>query len=100
METFTFLVSTTTRKPRKGEVNGVDYIFVSTDEFENDIKNKNFLEYAKVHGNYYGTSLKPVYDALNKGKLVIFDIDVQGYLLAKDRINRFNNWSIYLHHLP
>ena len=74
-----FSISTTTRDPRVGEVDGVDYFFVSKEEFENDIKENNFLEYALVHGNYYGTSLKPINKALEEKKLVIFDIDVQGH---------------------
>jgi len=79
-----FSVSTTTREPREGEVDGVDYNFVSKEEFEADIKAGNFLEYAKVHDNYYGTSLKPVKKALKEGKLVIFDIDVQGHRLVRE----------------
>ena len=77
-------ISTTTRAPRDGEENGKDYYFVSKEEFEADIEAGNFLEYATVHGNYYGTSLKPVRAALEKGKLVIFDIDVQGHRLVRD----------------
>jgi len=83
---FYFSISTTTRKPREGERDGVDYHFVSVEEFEREIEEGNFLEYARVHGNYYGTSLKPVEAALEKGKLVIFDIDVQGHRLARERI--------------
>ncbi len=64
-----FSISTTTRPPREGEVDGVDYYFVSKEAFEEDIKAGNFLEYATVHGNYYGTSLKPVHEALEAGKL-------------------------------
>ncbi|MFW2585164.1 guanylate kinase [Aliarcobacter butzleri] len=82
-----FSISTTTREPRVGEINGVDYFFVSKEEFEEDIKKGNFLEYAKVHDNYYGTSLKPIIQALNKGKLVIFDIDVQGHHLVRKKMN-------------
>jgi len=82
-----FSISTTTRKPRVGEVNGVDYFFVSKEEFEEDIKNGNFLEYALVHGNYYGTSLKPINKALEENKLVIFDIDVQGHELVRNKLN-------------
>ncbi len=78
-----FSVSTTTREPRDGEVDGVDYYFVSKEEFEEGIKRGDFLEYAKVHNNYYGTSLKPVIEALNNDKLVIFDIDVQGHRLVR-----------------
>ena len=82
-----FSISTTTRAPRVGEENGVDYFFVSKESFEEDIKAGNFLEYAEVHGNYYGTSLKPVREALAEGKLVIFDIDVQGHRLVRAKMN-------------
>jgi len=81
-----FSISTTTRPPREGEVDGVDYYFVSKEAFEEDIKAGNFLEYATVHGNYYGTSLKPVHEALEAGKLVIFDIDVQGHRLVRAKM--------------
>ena len=73
-----FSISTTTRPIRDGEVHGVHYYFVSKEEFTKDVEDDNFLEYAVVHGNYYGTSLKPVKKALHEGKLVLFDIDVQG----------------------
>ncbi|MDQ7085189.1 MAG: guanylate kinase [Sulfurovum sp.] len=82
-----FSISTTTRKPRVGEKEGVDYFFVSKEDFEEDIKAGDFLEYATVHGNYYGTSLKPVRIALSQGKLVIFDIDVQGHRLVRAKMN-------------
>jgi len=82
-----FSISTTTRAPRAGERNGVDYFFVSKESFEEDIKAGNFLEYAEVHGNYYGTSLKPVREALDESKLVIFDIDVQGHRLVRAKMN-------------
>ncbi|MCK4440999.1 MAG: guanylate kinase, partial [Sulfurovaceae bacterium] len=81
-----FSISTTTRSPREGEVDGVDYYFVSKDEFEEDIKAGAFLEYATVHGNYYGTSLKPVSKALSENKLVIFDIDIQGHRLVEAKM--------------
>ncbi|HFQ62095.1 MAG TPA: guanylate kinase [Epsilonproteobacteria bacterium] len=82
-----FSISTTTRAPRIGEAHGVDYFFVSKENFEEDIKAGNFLEYAQVHGNYYGTSLKPVREALEEGKLVIFDIDVQGHRLVRAKMD-------------
>lgn len=81
-----FSISTTTRPMREGEEEGVHYHFVSEDEFKQDIKDDNFLEYAIVHGNYYGTSLKPVKKALSEGKLVIFDIDVQGNMAVQNRL--------------
>lgn len=83
---FYFSISTTTRGMREGEEEGVHYHFVSKEEFEKEIENDNFLEYATVHGNYYGTSLKPVREALSQGKLVIFDIDVQGNMAVKNRL--------------
>ena len=75
---FKISISYTTRKPRTNEVNGKDYFFTSEEEFKKLIKNKDFLEYAKVFGNYYGSSKKQVYENLKKGENVIFDIDWQG----------------------
>ncbi len=83
---FYFSVSTTTRAPREGEVEGRDYHFVTKEQFEEGIENGDFLEYATVHGNYYGTSLLPVKEALEQGKLVIFDIDVQGHRLVREAL--------------
>ena len=82
-----FSISTTTREPRTGEENGVDYLFTSKEEFEKDIQNDDFLEYAKVHDNYYGTSLKPINKALDESKLVIFDIDVQGHEIVRKKLS-------------
>ena len=81
-----FSVSTTTRQMREGEAEGVDYHFVSEEEFKADIEAEEFLEYAQVHGNYYGTSLKPVKKALEERKLVLFDIDVQGHTTVRSRL--------------
>ena len=75
---FEISISHTTRKPRSNEISGMDYHFVSDDEFKMLIKNKEFLEYAKVFNNYYGTSKTPVIDKLKKGKNILFDIDWQG----------------------
>jgi len=81
-----FSISTTTRPIRAGEVDGVHYHFVDQEEFRKDIEENHFLEYALVHGNYYGTSVKPVRKALDEGKLVIFDIDVQGNTAINNRL--------------
>ena len=78
-----FSISTTTRPKREGEVDGRDYYFVSKEEFEKEIEAGMFLEWAKVHDNYYGTSLRPVMQALDAGKLVLFDVDVQGFMAIK-----------------
>ena len=75
---FEISISHTTRKPRPNESSGKDYYFVSDQEFKRLIKNQEFLEYAKVFNNYYGTTRTPVIDRLNKGKNVLFDIDWQG----------------------
>jgi len=81
-----FSISTTTRPMREGEIDGVHYHFVDEAEFKKDIEDELFLEYAFVHGNYYGTSIKPVKEALRDGKLVIFDIDVQGNATIINRL--------------
>lgn len=81
-----FSISTTTRQIREGEQEGVHYHYVSEEEFKKDIEEDHFLEYAFVHGNYYGTSIKPVKKALREGKLVIFDIDVQGNDVVNQRL--------------
>ena len=75
---FEISISHTTRKPRPNEVPNKDYFFVNNDEFNRLIKNGEFLEYAKVFDNYYGTTRAPVINNLNKGKNVLFDIDWQG----------------------
>jgi len=90
-----FSISTTTRAPRGEEQNGREYYFVTKDEFEKDIEANNFLEYATVHGNYYGTSMIPVKEALNDGKLVIFDIDVQGQKIVIDKLSEITT-SVFL----
>jgi len=81
-----FSISTTTRPMREGERDGVHYHFVDESTFKRDIEEENFLEYALVHGNYYGTSVTPVKQALSEGKLVIFDIDVQGHDSVQHRL--------------
>ena len=80
-----FSISSTTRAPRQGETEGVNYYFINKDEFKKGIDADEFLEWAFVHGNYYGTSLKPVLKALKEGKIAIFDIDVQGFNIAKSK---------------
>lgn len=78
IENLYFSISSTTRNMREGEIDGVHYNFISKDEFERGIKNDEFLEWAKVHNNYYGTSKSQVLKALNENKIVLFDVDVQG----------------------
>ena len=71
-------ISHTTRTPRSNEVDGKDYHFVNTEKFEKMIGNKEFLEFAKVFKNFYGTTKSSVFEELKKGNDVIFDIDWQG----------------------
>lgn len=78
-----FSISHTTRKPRPGELDGVDYHFVSKDAFREMIDNQLFLEYAEVHGNFYGTSLAAIGEQLEEGLDVVLDIDVQGAAILR-----------------
>ena len=75
---FEISISHTTRKPREGETPNKDYYFVNDNEFKRLINNQEFLEYAKVFNNYYGTTRTPIINNLNRGKNVLFDIDWQG----------------------
>ena len=78
LDNFEISISHTTRQPRHNEVQDKDYYFVSEEKFNRLIKNQEFLEYAKVFNNFYGTTRTPVIDKLDKGKNVLFDIDWQG----------------------
>ena len=81
-----YSVSYTTRPPRQGEVEGQSYYFVRTDQFERMIRSDEFLEWKKVHGNYYGTPRGPVTQALAAGRKMILDIDVQGAMDVFSRV--------------
>tara|TARA_B100001142_G_scaffold327086_1_gene383917 strand:+ start:1103 stop:1735 length:633 start_codon:yes stop_codon:yes gene_type:complete len=78
IDNFKVSISHTTRQPRPNEIPDKDYYFVNEDKFKRLIKNEEFLEYAKVFNNFYGTTRTPVINELNKGKNVLFDIDWQG----------------------
>lgn len=80
---FTFSVSYTTREKRPGEVEGKDYFFISQDKFEELKEKGEFLEYAKVHGYYYGTSKTFIKQKLEEGYNIVLDVDVQGSLNVK-----------------
>ena len=88
-QSFKISVSSTTRKPRSNEVDGVDYHFISHKHFENLINNNKFYEYAKIFDNYYGT-LKETVDKLIKNNDVIFDIDWQG----TKQLSKFKNLKL------
>ena len=76
-------VSATTRKPRQGEAEGISYYFIDEEEFINRVENDEFLEYAKVYGNYYGTPKEEVFKQLKAGNDIILEIDIQGALQVK-----------------
>ena len=80
-----FSVSCTTRNPRGEEKDGVDYHFLSRESFEKHIADGDFLEYALVHGNYYGTLKSEVLDRTGRGIDVVLDIDVQGAMILKEK---------------
>ncbi|MCG4585895.1 guanylate kinase, partial [Anaerosalibacter bizertensis] len=77
-------ISATTRKPRKGEVDGENYFFLTEEIFKSMINKNEFLEYAHVHGNFYGTPKKFVLEKIENGENVFLEIDVQGALQIKE----------------
>ena len=93
-QSFKISVSHTTRKPRPNEVEGIDYYFVNESDFKNKIKNNEFYEYAKIFGNYYGTSKKTVNELIKKND-IIFDIDWQG-TKQLSKFKELNLIKIYL----
>ena len=80
---FVYSVSATTRSPRDGEVNGVNYFFITRDDFEKMIENGELIEYAEYNGNYYGTPKFFVESMLSQGKNVILEIEVKGAMQVK-----------------
>ena len=91
-----FSVSFTTRKIRQNEVYGVDYKFITKDEFNSMLDSNKFAEWAEVHGNYYGTPIENVKDSISKGIDVLLDIDVQG---ASQLKGKFSN-AIFIFVVP
>ena len=83
---FTLSISCTTRKMRPGEVDGVNYFFLSKDEFKDCIENNKFLEWAEFAGNYYGTKQKYIHQCLEEGKNLILEIDTQGAIQVKQKM--------------
>ena len=89
-------ISITTRKKCRGEINGVDYYFVSDEEFQDYIKKDQLLEYASIYGNYYGTPKDFVYNELDQGKDVIFDIDWQGHESIRTSVKNYQIISFFI----
>jgi guanylate kinase len=86
MDYIVFSVSHTTRPPRAGEQDGIDYFFVDKDTFADMQQQGHFIEWAEVHGNLYGTSSNSIQAAIGQGKDIILDIDVQGALQVKEKL--------------
>ena len=89
-------ISHTTRQPRPNEIQNEDYYFVDESEFKRLIKNEEFLEYAKVFNNLYGTTRTPIIDRLNKGINILFDIDWQGTEQIKKKNLSFKLISFFI----
>ena len=96
IKNFEISISYTTRIPRLNEVNGSDYYFINSNDFDELIKKDEFLEYAKVFNNLYGSSKKKVINTLKKGKNVIFDIDWQGTKQIKDKNLEFKLITFFI----
>ena len=86
-----YSISCTTRAPRGEEEDGLDYHFKTKERFEELIKEDAFLEYACVHGNYYGTLKQPIVEVLNEGNSMILDIDVQGAAKVREYVRNLSN---------
>lgn len=84
LDEIVFSISVTTRKSRPNEINGENYFFISMDDFKKMVEENKLLEYAQVHGNYYGTPKEFVEEKIKEGKIVLLEIDVQGALQIKD----------------
>ena len=81
-----YSISKTTRAPREGEVDGKDYFFVTKEQFEEDIKNDNFLEYAEFVGNYYGTPLDNILKEINNANEVVLEIEIEGAKQVREKM--------------
>jgi|TARA_B110000914_G_scaffold110095_1_gene96379 guanylate kinase len=84
-------ISETTRPPRKGEVDGIDYVYIDKEDFQLRVKNESYVEHALVHGNYYGTLLGSVVQLLKKEIVVILEIDYQGAEIIKRKLPTSRN---------
>ena len=91
-----FSVSYTTRKMRPNEKNGVDYYFIDRETFEEKIKNREFLEWAEVHGELYGTQKAQVERCINEGYICLLDIDVQGAMQVMKNLGEDNVVTIFV----
>ena len=93
---YSISISHTTREPRANEIDGIDYFFINQEEFEKLIHKKKFLEHAKVFNNYYGSSKDVVFEKLDKGQNIIFDIDWQGTEQIKEKKLQYKIVTIFI----
>ena len=93
---YSISISHTTRKPRAKEIDGIDYFFINQEEFEKLIHKKKFLEHAKVFNNYYGSSKDVVFEKLDTGQNIIFDIDWQGTEQIKEKKLQYKIVTIFI----
>ena len=93
---YSISISHTTRKPRANEIDGIDYFFINQEEFEKLIHKKKFLEHAKVFNNYYGSSKDVVFEKLDTGQNIIFDIDWQGTEQIKEKKLQYKIITIFI----
>ena len=93
---YSISISHTTRKPRANEIDGIDYFFINQEEFEKLIHKKKFLEHAKVFNNYYGSSKDVVFEKLDTGQNIIFDIDWQGTEQIKEKKLQYKIVTIFI----
>ena len=96
MPEIAYSISATTRLPRAGEIDGREYYFLSRNEFETWIADGKFLEFAEVHGNFYGTPLNKITERINRGEDILLEIDVQGALNVKKKFPE----GVYIFLLP
>jgi guanylate kinase len=101
-EGLTLSVSATTRPPRPGETHGEHYYFITQAEFDKKVKKNDFLEWAKVHGFYYGTPLSELKEELTKGKAVVCEVDVQGASSIKSIVEKgkLNAAAVFIFLIP
>lgn len=91
-----FSVSATTRQPRVGEVSGREYEFLTVPQFEARISENGFVEWAQVHGNYYGTPSKGLADLMTAGKIIVLDVDVQGFQKLRESLSADKLYSVFV----
>ena len=91
-----FSVSATTRQPRPGEISGREYEFLTVPQFQERIQQNGFAEWAQVHGNYYGTPIQALNDSMAAGKIVVLNVDVQGFQKLRQGVRTAKTFSVFI----